>query len=159
MIASSFAIWLAETGNVVVSAIVGGVASVVVAVIASVLNYRTKVDEGLRDTRLTLYKVLWKKTELLPKWPRRTDVTYEQLRGFSEELRKWYFDEGGIFLSRKARSAYGGLQDVIGAVLAPTEAKGPITDPDYDRVRSHCSDLRSQLTDDLLSRRGARHWF
>ncbi len=158
MIASPFAISLADTGNVVVSAIVGGVASVVVAVIASVLNYRTKVDEGLRDTRLTLYKALWKKTELLPKWPRRTDVTYEHLRVFSEDLRKWYFDEGGIFLSRNARSAYGGLQDVIGAVLAP-EAKGPIADPDYDRVRSRCSDLRSQLTDDLLSRRGARRWF
>jgi hypothetical protein len=145
-------------GPLVTPAVVGAVVSFVVAILSNALSYRAKVDEGLRDTRLALYRVLWKKTELLPKWPRRTDVTYEKLCDLSEELRNWYFGDGGIFLSRAARKSYGKLQDTIGGILTQ-QSKGEITDPDYDKVRLRCSDLRSQLTDDLLSRRGARRWF
>src|ERR1700674_417918 len=145
-------------GPLLTPAIVGAVVSFVVAILSNALSYRAKVDEGLRDTRLALYRVLWKKTELLPKWPRRTDVTYENLRDLSEELRDWYFGDGGIFLSRTARKSYGKLQDTIDGILTQP-AKGEITDPDYDKVRFRLSKLRSQLTDDLLSRRGARRWF
>ena len=133
---------------------VSGVVAIIVSVLASILSYRTKVDEGLRDKRLMLYKVLWKKTELLPKWPRRTDVTYEKLREFSEELQKWYFDEGGIFLSRQARKSYGKLQEGIGEILS-LQPKGALSDPAYDEIRSRCGNLRLRLTDDLSSRTGA----
>ncbi len=147
-----------DLGPLVMPAVVGGVVSLAVTVIGNALGYRAKVDEGLRATRLALYRVLWKKTELLPKWPRRTDVTYEKLHDLSEELRDWYFGDGGIFLSRAARKSYGKLQDTIGKVLEPAP-KGKIEGPDYDKVRLGCSDLRSELTGDLLSRRGARRWF
>jgi hypothetical protein len=151
-----------KTGDAVTAAIVGGLVSIVVSFAASAFTYRTKVDEGLREKRLTLYKDLWQKTGLLPKWPRRTDLTYEQLHEFSEHLRKWYFDEGGIFLSEKSRDIYGKLQDTIGAVLSPAP-KGLVSQrhekDEYEIVRGKCSDLRSQLARDLLSRRGARSWF
>ncbi len=147
-----------DMGPLLTPAAVGGVVSLVVTAIGNALGYRAKVDEGLRATRLALYKVLWKKTELLPQWPRRTDVTYEKLHDLSEELRDWYFGDGGIFLSRAARKSYGKLQDAIGKVLEP-QPKGKIEGPDYDKVRLRCSDLRTQLTEDLLSRRGARRWF
>jgi hypothetical protein len=150
-----------KSGDAITAALVGGVVSIVVSFAASAFTYRTKVDETLRDKRLTLYKALWQKTGLLPKWPRRADLTYEQLQEFSQELRNWYFDEGGIFLSEKARNTYGKLQDTIGAVLSPAP-KGIVRQrdkDDYEIVRAKCSDLRSQLARDLLSRRGARSWF
>jgi hypothetical protein len=151
-----------KTGDAITAAVVGGVVSIVVSFAAGALTYRTKVDEALRDKRLTLYKDLWRKTGLLPKWPRRSDLTYEQLEEFSQELRKWYFDEGGIFLSEKARGTYGKLQDAIGEVLTPAP-KGVVSQRDgkdvYEIVRARCSDLRSQLARDLLSRRGAHSWF
>jgi hypothetical protein len=147
-----------DLGPLVTPAVVGGVVSFVVSTLSNALSYRAKVDEGLRDTRLALYRVLWKKTEILPKWPHRTDVTYEKLHELSEELRNWYFGDGGIFLSRAARRAYGKLQDTVGEIVTQ-RPKGAIIDLDYEEVRLRCSDLRTQLTEDLLSRRGARRWF
>ncbi|SRR6266700_498616 len=172
MIATVFAMWLDQAGNAVTAAVVAGIVSLLVALLTSVLAFQTKVDEGLREKRIALYKVLWKKTGLLPNWPRRADVTYQHLGEFSEELRKWYFEEGGIFLSHKARDANGALQDTVGQLLTPSakdhgdptlQAKdgliGPNYEEEYEKVRSKCSELRSQLTEDLLSRRGARRWF
>lgn len=162
MIATVFAMWLDQAGNAVTAAVVAGIVSLLVALLTSLLAFQTKVDEGLREKRIALYKVLWKKTGLLPNWPRRADVTYQHLREFSEELRKWYFEEGGIFLSHKARDAYGALQDTVGQLLTPSLKDGligPKYDEEYEKVRSKCSELRSQLTEDLLSRRGARRWF
>ena len=81
-----------DIGPLLTPAAVGAVVSLVVTAISNALSYRAKIDEGLRDTRLALYRVLWKKTELLPKWPRRTDVTYEDLHELSGELRNWWLD-------------------------------------------------------------------
>ena len=147
---------MADVGSVITSAVVG-VVSYAGAIFNNALNYRTKVDEGLRDARIKLYKILWQKTDILPKWPRRTDVTYEMIETFSRDLRSWYFNEGGLYLSARARRAYGDLQDAIGEVFSRNSA-GPIKDPDYDRLRDRCSALRTQLTGDLLSRRTAPHW-
>src|SRR5947208_6610750 len=103
--------------TVVISAIVGAIVSYVLAVVQNILNARTKIDEELRNERFAVYKVLWKKTELLPQWPHATSVTYEELLRLSEEMRDWYFNEGGIYLSAKSRKSYGKAQDVIQAVL------------------------------------------
>jgi hypothetical protein len=137
--------------TVVVSSLVGGLVAYVGAVVKNTLDMRAKVDESLRDKRVAVYQKLWQTTEILPKWPRRTDVTYEGLTQFSQGLRDWYFREGGMYLSRQARKAYGELQDTI--VELGTSKTGPITDPVYDEVRDKCSQLRTELTDDILSRR------
>src|SRR4051794_8281989 len=137
-----------------VPALIGAVVAFIGALYSNALERRTKIDESLRDKRIDLYQKLWAKTKLLPKWPRSSDVTYEQLFGLSEELRDWYFDEGGIYLSAKARAVYGDLQDAIGAVLQGHKS-GPVSDLDYASVRAKCSALRTELTTDLLSRRRA----
>lgn len=147
---------MADMASVVTSAAVGAVVSYGGAIINNILNTRAKVDEGLRETRIRVYQDLWKKTHLLPKWPRRTDVTYEMLQAFSQQLCDWYFDQGGMFLSKKARDSYGQLQDTVGAVLKQ-RPKGLIDSEgaDYKQVRVQCSRLRTELTADLLSRRAA----
>jgi hypothetical protein len=75
----------------------------------------------------------------------------------SERLRDWYFETGGIWLSTAARQSYSGVQESIN--LAVTENSEdpaqPVAGPTYDAIREHCSTLRSFLTQDLFSRRGA----
>jgi hypothetical protein len=122
------------------------------------MDIRTKVDESLRETRIPVYKELWIKTALLPKWSRSEDVTYEMIIQFSADLRDWYFNQGGMFLSQKARGAYGDLQDTIHTVLSEG-ATGRMPNHDYHKVRNMCSKLRTELTNDLLSRRGAPSLF
>ncbi|HYP40837.1 MAG TPA: hypothetical protein VEX13_10800 [Chloroflexia bacterium] len=142
--------------TVIVPAIVGALAGFVSAAAKNALDARSKIDEQLRQTRITLYKVLWQKTKLLPKWPRATNVTYEDLAQLSEELRDWYFDNGGIYLSTAARRAYGNVQDALAEVtrdITRDKAVKPLDSKEYNAVQVECSKLRTELTKDLLSRR------
>ncbi len=72
----------------------------------------TKIDLDLRKRRIVVYKELWERTAILTKWPRSEDSTYEELHKLSEDLRDWYFTQGGMFTSRKTHnSAYAPLQE------------------------------------------------
>jgi hypothetical protein len=145
-------------GTAVISAFIGAVVSAIGAVIQNVLAARSKIDESLRADRIAVYKVLWQKTELIPLWPRATDVTYERLNTFSAELRHWYFTEGGLFLSTQAREAYGALQTSLSDVIEIATGRGQevITEADYGTIQARCSALRTELTNDLLSRQRAQ---
>ena len=136
---------------ILVSAAIGGIVSFIGAVINNTLEKRTKVDENLRNTRIAVYKILWKMMELLPKWPKSTDVTYEKLNNFSVELKDWYFNEGGMFLSEQARKAYGNLQEAVSNVVGKGK-EGTVTDDEYNLVRGKCGLLRTEITKDLQSR-------
>jgi hypothetical protein len=142
---------------VVVSAITAAVVSGLGAMIQTALALRTKVDESLRADRMAAYKVLWKKMELLPMWPRATDVTYQELDDLSKEFRDWYFSQGGFLLSAKAQKAYGKMQQQIcDAVDEDASTKAPsVSEADYKAIRDRCSALRTELTRDLFSRRRA----
>jgi hypothetical protein len=143
---------MADILTVVISSLVGAAVAYIGAVAKSALDFRTKVDEGLIKTRTDVYRVLWKKTALLPKWPRAENVTYEKMEDLSKQFRQWYFEEGGIYLSRKTQRAYASLQDTISNVVEAS-SPGKVTPKDYDHVRDKCSSLRTEMTEDLLSRR------
>jgi hypothetical protein len=160
-----FALWsefMTETSTIILSALIGSIVSYIGSVLKNFIDVRAKVDESLRAKRTPVYEDLWKKTALLPKWSRREDVTYEHLDQFSSELRDWYFNQGGVFLSKRASKAYGNLQDTIHYVLCKGK-KGILlkdnSNDDYEKVRVMCSKLRTELTNDLLSRRGAPSFF
>ena len=111
------------------------------------------IDIDLRTKRIDVYGELRKSTAILPKWPKATNVTYEQLLSFSDSLRTWYFEKGGIYLSRSTHNnAYSPLQDALADVLR-THNSGPVSDEDYDAIRSRCSALRTALAADIQSRR------
>ena len=117
------------------------------------LRLSATIDLDLRNHRLTAYKSLWQETSLLPRRPRATDVSYEELRKLRDRLRRWYFETGGIFLSRSAqRHGFVPLQDELCTALegAPD---GPIPDEIYERIRKRCSRLRSHLARDIQSRK------
>jgi len=122
------------------------------ALISHLLAQRHGLDLAVYKQRAEVYKGLWEKTALLPKWPKNAGVTYAQARNLSEELRKWYFLLGGLYLSDSARAAYGNLQE---ALNDPSRAPNSnvLSDRDYDLLQSFCSKLRTELTHDLLSRK------
>jgi len=117
------------------------------------LEFSADIDIHLRDIRISVYTELWKKTELLPKWPRSPNVTYEKLTEFSNGLMDWYFQGGGMYLSEDTRDSYNDLQETISITVQGRS--GNITDDNYDRIRSKCSVLRTEITNDILSRRPA----
>ena len=100
-----------------------------------------------------MYRELWSATSTLPKWPKASGLTYEQLLTFSETLRDWYFMKGGMYFSRSTHDkAYSPLQDALAEVLS-AKSSGVVSDADYERIRKCCSTLRSALADDIESRR------
>jgi hypothetical protein len=142
--------------TVIIAAAVGGIVSYIGAIVKSSFASRAKVDETLRNQRLEVYKPLWKLTGVLPKWPKSDEATYEMMEGFSKGLRDWYFETGGIYLSAAAREAYGNLQNRL-ALIQKEGKKGKLDEDCYELTRKQCSLLRTELTNDLLSR--SRGWW
>jgi hypothetical protein len=111
------------------------------------------IDVDLRNRRIPVYAELWKSTAILPMWPKASGVTYQQLMHFSETLRTWYFQTGGMYLSRSTHDkAYSPLQKALMELLQK-HPSGLVSDQDYETIRRHCSALRSALAGDLESRR------
>jgi hypothetical protein len=151
------------------STLVGGAfGGFAVAYSKAYFDARSKVDENLRNNRLETYEEMWRAMSLLPKWPRNPEVTRGSLHAFSEWLRDWYFGTeagtgaldserkpGGMFLSTSARKRYTFVQEAIVKVVGSQKDDEPISDTDYQVVMTACSHLRSAMTEDLLSRRGA----
>lgn len=138
--------------TIIVSSLIGGIVAYAGAVINSSLATRAQIDQNLRDSRTNVYKDLWRRTGLLPQWPKSQDVTYAKLTDFSRDLRHWYFNDGGIYLSTEARETYGKVQETVSTVLQDAN-QGKVTDEHYEQIREVCSQLRTELTHDLLSRR------
>jgi hypothetical protein len=128
----------------------------------------TDREARLQVIREREYLKLWRMTQVLPKWPKASDVTCERLLQFSKDLQNWYFAGGGMYLSRQAQGTYKALQEVLAGRVRPhiergrlartterdrTRAARPVTDADYEAIRAKCSSLRTQLTKDLESRR------
>lgn len=110
---------------------------------------RTPVVQGLAPGLLVetiaAYKRLWELTNILPRWPRRTDASYGDLAYFSDELRDWYFrGAGGMFFSSTAHCAYMELQEALTAIILQG-VSGDLTPEHYDHIRQFCSQLRTQM--------------
>ncbi len=120
----------------------------------SLVAFTSSVDIDLREKRIPVYAELWEKTGLLPMWPWNTELTYQELHELTSDFRDWYFKQGGIFLSGSARDAYFEVQKCINAILEKNQT-GQVSDEDYKAIRAKCSLLRTELAEDLLSRREA----
>jgi len=150
-------------GDAFATALIGAVFGLVSGFAAAILERRREVAKELIEIRRTAYAELWKKTGELPRWPRDRGYDYAALASLSTSFKTWYFETGGMYLSRDARERYGEMQNAISGVLErrtrggveSVPPEGPLSEADYDAVLSRCSALRLELTDDLLSRRGA----
>jgi hypothetical protein len=150
-------------------AVIGLVGSAAGAIWAAYVGTRRRVlaelegryDAELRDSRLRVYPQLWAALEPLAKYareppgrPGRTEI--EEL---ARNLRRWYFEKGGLYLSAEAREAYFQLQDALTAVIeskawaAATDSSEEIDAQTFEALRLIGSWLRTTLTDDVGTRR------
>ncbi len=70
-------------------------------------------DKELHNERLRVYKLLWPKLKPLARYSRENSITYQVIKDTSEQMRDWYFDTGGIYLSAKSRGPYFDLKDLM----------------------------------------------
>lgn len=140
-------------------ALVGIAGTVLGAVVNGALATRAKINEEMRQLRLTSYPLLWQLTSSFSRWPRMTN-TYSDLEEFHRSFRSWYYETGGLHLSENSRARYGEVQELMATHLGapegqpmPAQPSGPIPDPVYSGLLEACSALRTALTEDLESRR------
>lgn len=140
--------------SVVLSAGVAVISALITASVTSWIAERAKVSDELRELRLRVYPVVWNETSTFSRWP-RTGATCVDLRGFHAALRKWYYEDGGLYLSENSRARYGELQELAEAHLG---TRGIALTEDlpgtaYEDLMESCSAFRTSLTEDLESRR------
>lgn len=129
----------------------GGVLGVI---FKSWYDYKTTVLKQLWEKRYENYKVLLQLTGLLPLYPEKAEVRYKDILEVSGKMRDWYFSEGGLLLSKRTRDKYFEVQMKMQSMLenrSEQEMPEEINDV-YDTIRKKFSELRTEMTDDLLSR-------
>ena len=114
-------------------------------------DYKGMVYKELWSKRFEVYKNLFQITAILPQYPMNPDVTYGSLVRASEQMRDWYFEVGGLLLSVKTRDKYFKVQKMIQEIAKGKEKNERLID-DYENVRQLFSQLRKQMTNDLMSR-------
>jgi hypothetical protein len=136
------------------------VSGLVTAAVTGWLAGRAKVAEELREARLRIYPPLWKRTSTLSRWP-RTDLTWAGLERLHFDLRHWYYDTGGLYLSENARARYGELQELMAAQLDSSlpQRGDELPASAYDPLMHSASSFRTALTEDLESRRQRSLWW
>jgi hypothetical protein len=142
----------------ILAAIAGLVAGIITTYLGAILKFRddlrARYDNDLREKRIDEYRGLWRLTEMFPKYARTKPVLMQDIRRLTGNLRDWYFQRGGMFLSGASRDAYFEFQEKLKAVLderRPDET--PLEEPVYERLRKVGSDLRSTLVRDVLTRK------
>src|SRR5215469_14050431 len=108
-----------------VSSLITGLASGIISSVLTYFSTRSKIrlemrvdyDKALHEKRLELYKELWPKTKALARFDRHFALTYNIVMEVAAQTRDWYFDEGGIYLSKHSRRPYFHLKEKLQVVL------------------------------------------
>jgi hypothetical protein len=144
--------------SVALSAGVGAVVAFVGSTAKSYVDARRAIDVSLRQQREPAYRELWNLTRMFQPWS-RSSASYADLDTLRDELAAWYFQGGGLYFSLASQGAYGRLQAAIRDVIearSTQQETAQVLDPYWASILDRCSALRSELTNDLLSRRSAR---
>ena len=126
------------------------------------LDLTAEYDRKLRSERLDAYRELFKRLKPLARYSPEKPLTYKIIKDTSEDLRDWYFDIGGIYLSKESRTPYFDLKGLMQAIIDNEKFKD---DPKSDEVRREFEELigqvlaegkslREYLTNDIGTRRG-----
>lgn len=140
-----------------ITLVAGGLVGTAATYISAKQKFRddlqAKFNEALHNKRTETYQRLWMQLEVLAKYARPEPVTPERLRTLTEDLRKWYFNVGGLFLTDHSRDAYFAVQDAIRDELAKKNSpEEEITPEAFEFIRKKGSRLRTSLSADLRSR-------
>lgn len=131
-----------------IAAAIGFVTAAVLAMINTWLTGRAHTAEEVRARRVAVYPSIWRRTGVVSRWP-RTNAEYKDFVKLHEDLRHWYYADGGIYLSTQARKRYEHFQLVLEAVLARPESD---VARHYESLMEAASYFRTGLTQDLATR-------
>ena len=125
------------------------------------LDLTAEYDRKLRSERLDAYRELFKRLKPLARYSRERPLTYNIIKDTSEDLRDWYFDIGGIYLSKESRTPYFELkrlmQNIIDNEKFQKDPKTPFGEDMNDLLEPLLEQgklLRESLTNDIGTRRG-----
>lgn len=153
--------------ELIFSTIIPALVTLVFGSVATYLGTRWKIrseleaeyDRSLRDDRIAVYQELWKELQPLAKYVRPGPVTYETIHDLSINLRQWYFERGGLYLSEGTRDQYFALQDTCQEVLSnpkwKAEQGAELDEETFEALRGKGSALRTSMARDVGTRKGA----
>jgi hypothetical protein len=96
-------------------------------------------------------KDLWQTLEALAKYGRRDPLAQDEAQTLLNQLKTWYFETGGLVLSRDARQDYFALLDGLEVVIRLSGDTLSAADDEFLRVLG--SRLRTAMTRDVGTRR------
>ncbi len=140
---------------VILSAGVGALAGVVTTAWKSRKDLEVQYDIDLRERRIEAYAELWRLLEPLADYFEPGAVTRASARELGQDLRRWYFNTGGLVLSAATRPAYFNLQQALEGVSASGESGG-LGEERVEIVKALASRLRTTSTRDVATRVGSR---
>ena len=114
-------------------------------------NLQLQFDASLRDLRIEAYKELWKHLKALAKYGRAEPLSKSESQQLAKDLRIWYFETGGFYLSQETRHDYFALLDGLEVVTTGAEPILEVGDDEFLRVLG--SRLRTGMTRDVGTRR------
>jgi len=143
----------------IITGLIGVASGAILTYIGAILKFRkdleAEYDKDLRTRRLTAYEKLWGHLQLLARYDRPKPLTPQTLQELSVAMRRWYFEEGGLYLSDKSRQTYFDLKRAIQKLLEDNRYRPDQTleGPDSTPLLDTASLLRARLTQDVGTRR------
>jgi hypothetical protein len=121
-------------------------------------DLEAKYDIDLRDKRIDVYKELWKRLQPLARYSPPAPVTYKKVQELLVDLRAWYFETGGLFLSISSRDAYFALMDKLEEVLNSNTGQLDValSHDIHVKLRQKSSTLRTHLAKDVGTRQDSK---
>ncbi len=153
---------MTETFSSLLTGLVSGALTAVITYFVTLSKARLELtveyDKELRKSRLEAYQKLWKIMKPLARYSPEKPLTRELVKQTSEAMRDWYFDAGGIFLSRASREPYFALKREMQAIIDNPSLQ-EATDAPLAKDLTHAlhergTSLRASLSDDIGTRKG-----
>ena len=148
--------------NVLIALLAGLVSGAITSVITYFataakirLELAVEYDKELRKDRLCAYLKLWPKLKPLARYSPPEPVSHQLVKRTSEDLRDWYFDIGGVYLSRESRGPYFQLKKMMQSIIddpAMEKQVGPLPPELVRTLHDQASKLREVLSDDVGTR-------
>ena len=103
-------------------------------------------DKDLRMRRIACYEKLLNLMLPLAKYPEPDPLSYSKLSLLSVNLRRWYFEGGGLYMSEETRNKYFDLQDGFKIVIQKRDNRWP-----QDSTLTRLGGLKKYLQRDKTS--------
>ncbi|MDQ1470121.1 MAG: hypothetical protein QOJ99_1601 [Bryobacterales bacterium] len=129
-----------QATGTVIAAVLGGIGTATASLIAFVMKGRKdraiaelkvqddltiEYDKDLRARRIMCYEKLLSLMLPLAKYPEPDPLSHSRLRLLAINLRRWYFEGGGLYMSERTRDTYFDLQDGFRIVIQKRDRRWP----------------------------------